>query len=191
MVAIALPMPVYIAAGVGFTTCNRVCGGLSASAIHHPTLSPITSYLQQIDGIHDRVLLDRISAITVLIHISRSIMLTAIPAKAPAAIFAASEKFGGRDSYLSTSSASPPSHPNSKACPTRILPAQPEESLDPPQPFPCPLGADGSLPQSRCCSLRTWAVPPKSKKPNKTKCTQQTMRPSLCAQQTVAEDKRP
>ena len=96
MVAIALPMPVYMAAGVGLTTCMRVYDACQQSRLFLGSATS-TAYLEQVDGIHDRVFLAQYQSPAS--PSPRSVCaLTAMPAKAPATILAASEKLGGSPS---------------------------------------------------------------------------------------------
>ena len=96
IVAIALPMPVYMAAGVGLTTCIRVYDACQQSRIFLVSATS-NAYLEQIDGIHDRVFLRQYQS-SVSPSPQSVCGLTAMPAKAPATILAASEKFGGSPS---------------------------------------------------------------------------------------------
>lgn len=58
----------------------------------------LPTYFEEVDRIHHRMLLGRNQPD--IGEASGSQTLTAMPAKAPASMFAASEKFGGNDSYL-------------------------------------------------------------------------------------------
>lgn len=62
MVAMALPMPVYMAAGVGLTTCIRVYDAERRSQPTCPNRHPDSvSYLEQINRVHHRVFLVSVS----------------------------------------------------------------------------------------------------------------------------------
>lgn len=98
MVAIAFPMPLYIACGVGLTTCIRVCSEgkcqsshwIAQGVISKRTFSRSMGYMTECSCSH----ISSIASICLLFQAS----LTAMPANAPAAMLAASEKLGGRPS---------------------------------------------------------------------------------------------
>lgn len=85
---------VYVAVGPGLMTCIRVC--ISRQHATQCTIADPSSwvaYLEHVDGVHDRVFLMQFLAKVDLTRRLR--MHTAIPANAPASMFAPSEKLGG------------------------------------------------------------------------------------------------
>ena len=93
IVAIAFDIPEYIAPGVGVTTCIRVYPSVSSGRV----ICKQCTNLEKIDGVHDGVFLCAFVS-NALCIISPEIR-TAMPANAPAAMFAPSEKFDGNPSY--------------------------------------------------------------------------------------------
>lgn len=81
--------------------CILVCAAVSNNIL---TSSPGANiaHLDSINRVHDRVLLLIYQSAMPISDVFK--VLTAIPAKAPAAMFCISEKFGGRASYLMISS---------------------------------------------------------------------------------------
>ena len=97
IVTIALEIPEYMAVGDGLTTCIRVFCTVSASVADFSNSSLVlAAYLEEVDWVHDRVFLQRVSR---GVHVAGStVALTAMPAKAPASMLAPREKLGGRAS---------------------------------------------------------------------------------------------
>jgi hypothetical protein len=58
IVTIAFEIPEYMAVGDGLTTCIRV---FCQSAHVFPGLALVVAYLEEVDGVHDRVFLGRVS----------------------------------------------------------------------------------------------------------------------------------
>lgn len=82
----------YVAEGPGLMTCILVWPAVSTSLKVVKVPSPV-AHLEHVDGVHHRVFL---GAPLVDMHLSRRLrMPTAIPANAPASMFAPSEKLGG------------------------------------------------------------------------------------------------
>ena len=108
IVAIALPMPLYIAAGVGLTTCMRVCAEKACQPLSHPHPRPSLSASLGRECMSLRTLSRSMGYMTECSYYDISLQihvicpsfsgLTAMPANAPATMLAASEKFGGSDS---------------------------------------------------------------------------------------------
>jgi hypothetical protein len=62
IVTIAFEIPEYMAVGDGLTTCIRVFCTVSAWLQVFPGLALIVvAYLEEVDGVHDRVFLGRVS----------------------------------------------------------------------------------------------------------------------------------
>jgi hypothetical protein len=61
IVTIAFEIPEYMAVGDGLTTCIRVFCTVSAWLGVFPGLVLVVAYLEEVDGVHDRVFLERVS----------------------------------------------------------------------------------------------------------------------------------
>jgi hypothetical protein len=96
IVTMAFDMPLYMAPGAGLIIWILVYPIVSAGSAGFGRARRVVAYLQQVDWVHHRVLLSWYQQLRVLVRRGRR--RTAMPANAPASMFAVREKFGGRAS---------------------------------------------------------------------------------------------